>query len=402
MISASTLKIDITPTNLTKIYVAGFSHNKPASGIHKPIYARILCLEDESGPLVMIALDLIGLPRSDLERIRLLCGDVPSDRIFAASTHTHAGPDTIGLWGKHLFGLPVINGRDEEYISWMINRIADGVRNAAANVEPVQFGFAEDKSDKINWIVNIQVEGPAYYDNTVSVMKVVRPDGTPVACLSNFACHPESLSDSNTEISPDFVGYMHDLIERETGAVSIFFNGALGAMVTANTNLESGDVPAQRAFAEALGNHMGGIVSTCWESSVAQEIDSFSTRSVEIRVPVTNRRFRLFFRLGLLPGEMKRGRLLTSLFWLAIGEAQMASLPGEAAPGTGFAAKELMPARYKFLVGLGNDELGYLLNEVQYNDRENYAYERTVSIGSRGLEVIMQRFAELVRSRPLS
>jgi neutral/alkaline ceramidase-like enzyme len=400
MIKAAALKVDITPEDLSNIYVAGFSHNKPATGVHQSIFARMLCLEDESGPLVMVALDLIGLPGSEVDRIRALCPQIPGERIFVASTHTHAGPDTIGLWGKHLFGLPVVNGRNEDAMTRMINAIAAGIRQVVRNPEPVSIGFTDEKSDKTEWIINIQVEGKAYYDNTFTIMKIERPDGTPVACVSNFACHPESLADCNTEISSDFVGFMHETIEQETGALSIFFNGALGAMVTANIDLESGDVNKQRPFTRKMGIHLGSVIARCWSETQVSDIHLFTSSYALFRVPVQNRKFRFLFRTGLLPGDLKRGMLKTSVFSLTIGDAQMASLPGEAAPVTGFAAKQMMAGRYKFLIGLGNDEVGYLLNEDQYNDTEHYGYERTVSIGHKGLQIIMEQFQRIVQIGP--
>ena len=54
MVTAETLKTDITPESLAHIYVAGFSHTKPAVGVYKPIFARFLCLEGDGGPLVMV------------------------------------------------------------------------------------------------------------------------------------------------------------------------------------------------------------------------------------------------------------------------------------------------------------------------------------------------------------
>ena len=40
------------------------------------------------------------------------------------------------------------------------------------------------------------------------------------ACVSNFACHPESLADCNTEISPGFLGSMHETGEHDTGSLT--------------------------------------------------------------------------------------------------------------------------------------------------------------------------------------
>jgi hypothetical protein len=50
-----------------------------------------------------------------------------------------------------------------------------------------------------------------------------------MAVLVNYACHPTTLGGGNRLISPDYVGAMRELVERETGgAPCLFLNGAAG------------------------------------------------------------------------------------------------------------------------------------------------------------------------------
>jgi len=68
--------------------------------------------------------------------------------------------------------------------------------------------------------------------------------------------------------------------------------------------------------------------------------------------------------------------------YIKIGDAQIATFPGEVLPKLGFRVKDAMESKYKFVFGLANDELGYILAEEDFN-KELYKYEKSMSIGSK-------------------
>ena len=67
-------------------------------------------------------------------------------------------------------------------------------------------------------------------DDTVIVARVTADDGKPLATIVNYACHPTTLAWDNTLISPDYVGAMRELVERDTGAPCLFLQGASGEL----------------------------------------------------------------------------------------------------------------------------------------------------------------------------
>lgn len=102
--------VDITPSLDKPVYLAGFAPNRKARSVLHPLTAGVMVVKDEEGGLLaLITLDLIGFMNPFVQRIKKkLEGVIPADRIVVASTHTHSGPDTMGLWGKALLGfLPV-------------------------------------------------------------------------------------------------------------------------------------------------------------------------------------------------------------------------------------------------------------------------------------------------------
>ena len=103
----------ITPSLDDPVYLAGFGQNRIAESIHDDLYARALALSDGKTSIVLCALDLIGFFQNDVrDVIDRVKAEHPDTQIVMASTHTHHGPDTQGLWGPD----NKTSGVDETYI----------------------------------------------------------------------------------------------------------------------------------------------------------------------------------------------------------------------------------------------------------------------------------------------
>jgi hypothetical protein len=394
-LSAAAVKVDITPYLVNETYLAGFGPNRLATGVADPLTARILYLEDENGPLVWIGVDLIGLMLSDTDTLRGRLRGIAPERVLVAATHTHAGPDTMGLWGPTIKNVPMKSGRDEEYMRWMIEQIVAGVRRAQARKKPAVIGFGEDDSDKSQWTVNIR--HPGFNDQAMTIMRVDGVDGRPIACLTNFACHPEQLWEMNTKISPDFVHYLHKGVEDATGAVSVFMNGALGGMVTGNLPDET-PFPERKRFVRKMGLALGRIAADTWEQVKPGPVGSIVHRRERHWLPVENNQMLFLANLGIIQRPIRRDELETSIDFWQIGSAQFVTLPGEALPSVGFAAKERMNGDPNFVICLGNDELGYLVSDAEADD-PNYAYERSMSIGPEATRLFLDDIEKLVNDK---
>jgi hypothetical protein len=380
---------------VTDTFMAGFSPNRVATGVLDPLTARILYLEDAGGPLVWIATDLIGLMQPDIDDLRARLKDIAPSRLFAAATHTHSGPDTMGLWGPSYGDYPYRSGRDPEYMKWMLDQIAVGVKRAQARKRPALLGFGEDTRDKSEWVVNIRQ--PGYNDPALTVLRVDGVDGRPIACLVNFACHPETLWEKNTELSPDFVHHLNKVVEDETGATALYFSGALGGMVTMTLDDDTA-LDERRVHYKKLGKALGKIAVETWRQIKTAAHGEIVHRQCRQGFPFDNQLLFFLANLGIFVRDLKDGRIETTLDFWQIGPAQFATLPGEALPAIGFAAKRLMTGKPNFLFCLGNDELGYILNAEQAAD-EKYKYERSVSVGPEAAAMFLQVLGELVRGK---
>ena len=139
--SAGTATTDITPGLERPVYLAGFAPNRRATGVLHPLEAGVLYLRRGDEAVALVTVDLIGLLRPDVEAIRALVTALPPERVMICSTHTHAGPDTIGMWGKGALGVPFRSGVDPAYMEQLHASVADAVDRAAAAAGPAELGL---------------------------------------------------------------------------------------------------------------------------------------------------------------------------------------------------------------------------------------------------------------------
>jgi hypothetical protein len=67
-------------------------------------------------------------------------------------------------------------------------------------------------------------------DDTLLVARVAGPAGETLATFVNYACHPTTLAWDNRLVSPDYIGALREVVERETGAPCFFLQGASGEL----------------------------------------------------------------------------------------------------------------------------------------------------------------------------
>jgi hypothetical protein len=123
----------ITPSLDRPVYLAGFGQNRRAQSIHDDLSVRAVSLSDGTTTLVLCALDLIGYSRLHVQQvIQRVHNRHPDVRVLIASTHTHHGPDTMGLWGPDTS----TSGVDGVYMSELSDRITKTICEAIEGMQP--------------------------------------------------------------------------------------------------------------------------------------------------------------------------------------------------------------------------------------------------------------------------
>jgi putative sterol carrier protein len=366
----------ITPSK--QVYLAGYSPNRPnTGGVHDDIWARALVLQAGQERIAIAVCDLLGLLRDDVQRIRQRVRSVPPDRVIVACTHVHSAPDTIGLWGPQ----PTVSGRDNDYVNFVIETVARTIDEAASKLQPATIGFAKTRVEGIAY--NYRVK--EILDTEASILQVrSKADNKPIATLTNFACHPEVLN--NDQLTADFPNWFYRTIEARGGGVAIFANGALGGMVSpAADPTYQGEKGRDWARAERMGTLLATRTLEALNTATFTDNVAIEHRSQTFTVPLENERFKQALALGVIPkGEsLQNDTLTTEAHLFRVGSAVFLTMPGEVLPNIGFLLKKHLSAFGDpvFLIGLGNDELGYILCEEDYW-LDLYRYERSMSVGS--------------------
>ena len=396
--SAGAARSDITPARPEGMHLAGFAFDRTCTGVRDPLFVRALAITDGQTPLVIVTLDLIGLSRPRTERLRALLTEQYADSVLLVCTHNHQSPDTIGLWGRALFDLlPYSTGLDPAYMDRLEKDILATVEQALADIRPARLHLAAGEFDQAGrWVHN---ERSPVIDRQLRVMHLADEQGRAIATLAQHACHPETLWKDNRRISADYCSVCCSVMERSLGGVALYANGALGAMVSAAVDYEA-PIAQREPLVEKIGTAMGRSAIRLARRALKDPVPDprISTARSEVLFPAEdNRLYDRVHALGVVEDrDLARG-LVSEVSLARVGPASLTGLPGEAAPALGLELLERVPGSPKFIFGLCNDELGYLLPPEFFHDKA-YAYEQTMTPGPLAalrLALAIERLAEV-------
>ncbi len=121
-------EVDITPP--AGLFMCGGLQPRTNGGTDDPLLAKALVASSGAGPIAVVGVDLIGLPRplvdQALERIERRTG-IDRGAVLVSCSHTHSGPYTVE--GLYSFGVT-----DEAYLATLPDAIAMSVERAYASL----------------------------------------------------------------------------------------------------------------------------------------------------------------------------------------------------------------------------------------------------------------------------
>jgi hypothetical protein len=406
------------------VWLGGFGsyRERRASAVHDEPQCRALALSDGTTSMVLAALDLIGASGPLLATIRAdasrMTGVAP-ERILIACTHSHASPDTQGLWG----------GIGDAYRTHIAHRAASAIWEAHEAMAPAAASAASTQLHR----VTKNRRGWPETDDALTSLRLTSPAGAPIATLVNFACHPTSSGSSNTEVSRDWCGYAVDAVERETGGVAIYVNGAIGdANPIDASGFEASERLGEAVAASAIASlnaadAIDGALSARTDvlelpvhfERLSQRVQSAidrsgfaiaalsktgSLRATQLALHAAGRRD-IAQIVSALEGMSERekahrdGRtyVLTQCGYVRIGDALEAYVaPGEVLTRLALPLRAAMGARHRMFFGLTHDTLGYFVPEDEWMTGRNNNYEESVSMGRRAGSVLADALLAMV------
>lgn len=235
-------RADITPPPGIYHRMWGAALHERATGVHRPLTATALLMEaeDGTGRLLVLGIDHCLLEAVETNAIKKRVQEasgIPPEQVHVTLSHTH-GSAWLSRSRSHLPGGELI-GPYLDRVAEVCGELAKDVRGRTRPATVV-YGTARcslaahrdfwDATTK-QIVCGFNPAGPA--DDTVMLAKIFadEPAAPARACLGtvvNYACHPTTLAWENTLVSPDYVGAMHEVVEREMGAPCLFLQGSSG------------------------------------------------------------------------------------------------------------------------------------------------------------------------------
>jgi len=412
------------PETQDPLYLAGYRGGAEYEGIlDLPRASAVWMGTEDDGGILLIGIDCIGLGADTVARIRAMLAPFAEESGCAAiavyATHTHAGMDTLGLWGP-----TAQDGKNEQYMDSLLAAAADAAQRAYDARKSGTLYFSQTATEGLQ----TDSRAPYVYDTNLYQLRFQPEDGTPGGRIVFFGTHAESLRGENRLLSRDFPGVMADTVSAETGETMLFVPGAIGGLVL-TPELYAGDAETVSDF-YAENCRVTGEMLADIALSVTEEVPlapSLAYAETTFSVPLDNTLFLYYKFLGILGNPITDGAdsetgyaLTSTCAALRLGDTVTAALlPGEVFPELVYTDTEfrMAGAGYQLLdttfpslsrlaeqygcgtlliCGLANDELGYILPPESYmvnpdlpyfdgitdESGENH-YEETMSAGIR-------------------
>lgn len=369
---AGSAQAAITPPPGGFIFSAGYgSRDRPSEEVDDDLFVKALALDDGNMPLILISADLLDIPSSIARDVRNMVRKrlgIPPHQIMICATHNHFAPLVDGGSGYRLlyksYGAdPKILGLQKAYRSLLIVHMVDVAERAWKGRIPARLGFGISKADglsynrrtlgrdgkcRMSFLMPPEEErkdlvfGPV--DPDVRILRVDSEDGTPVATVVNFSCHPVCGSiDRLYAFSADYPGEMRRAIEGIWGGICIFTLGCAGDIVP----IERG-AAARRKIGLGLA---GSVLQKLPWISMAEDV-RLCAGQIAVRV------------------RSKSGReIRTTLTAFRIGDlVSMISFPGEVLVELWLMLKEGWEGSPLIPITLANESVGYICHSKAYDE----------------------------------
>jgi hypothetical protein len=413
------------------IYLGGTGRNRVAKGVHDDLQATALVLEHDGQPFVLVELDLVGLDASDVALFAAALAPYGVDpaHLVVASTHTHAGPDTMGIWGPDA----TTSGRCPAYIGWLVDTVTALVKGLAPAMVPVSLAVTEAQVDEPGSDFPALVRDfsdPFVIHNRLGVASFKDEAGAAVATLVNWHAHPETMIGSD-RVAADFPRYLRRAVEKAVGGTCLYLSGTLGGLqVPLDLKVPQYTPEGQPVLVEgekvyvaandevkewSLGYALAGYVLAALEGATPVPAPGISVETVTVTLPVTNPNIYIMNKLALVnpmdlettsaPECHKYGCLHQAVSMLSLGTLHLLALPGEVLPESSLGRpdltvtydqpwepvtypamsgwREALPAGHYLLeIGLANNEIGYIVPRADWLPPSHpNAYCQSVALG---------------------
>lgn len=379
---AAVAKTDITPDNSQQLL--GYGARK-STGINDRIYHRIAVMDDGKTRFVLASSDICVIAPSEYDkvaaRLQKELGIAP-ENFWWSLTHTHSAPE-LGPPGlpEAFMADRYTHQYDVKYTEETESKLVSAVADAIKRLEPARLSVGWGHS---NANINRRArdgKGKTYLglnpdlpvDRRIGMLRLERPDHSPIAIIANYAMHGTVIGGECTLISGDGPGIVADYVEKKTGATMLFINGAAGNIAPIYSTQPT---PFRlKEFEPLLGDR---ILEANTKMTASSPDVVFKTGGITIETP---RREGLKWPayMNNYTGKTSSGIDVVKLpvrFLKINKDIAIWSAPLELFCEISNEVRDRSPFPYTFYYGYTNGWLGYLLTEEEF---PYGGYETTVT-----------------------
>jgi hypothetical protein len=242
----------------------------PVQAIESDLTATALVLSDGTTKVVVIAIDLsiVGIDLSlrrqrPAQEMRLRVADalgIPVSHVLLNTSHAHSGvalPDYMPDTPEQL-------ALKDRFRTTLAKGLVEAALEADGRLQPARIGCGWGESTigvyrrETRDGRDVLGEVPEHaIDSSVGAIRVDDLDGTPIAILFRYSCHPVTMGPRSAVVSSDFPGVARRVVERSVGGLALFLQGGGGNI---NPRAGMGLEIDCRDTKERVGLELGGEV----------------------------------------------------------------------------------------------------------------------------------------------
>jgi hypothetical protein len=416
-------KADLTPTKAELgegFYLGGYAIGPvhQATRVLRDIYFRVIAIRDRNGNQALIgSIDSQGYSIAyqngpygfaDIESYAQQHLGIPASHIVLQATHSHNGPDEIGVWG----GVP------GDYMVRITQAIESAITNAAHSEQRafLKVGTADMSGFSGTFGSNTDVtntgDNQDYpMDNQLRVLQAISPaDGGVIATMVNLSTHA-TIYGPRDEVAPDWPGSTATYLEHDEedmpagvsygypGSTAIVTVGAMGHTWPAGipaSDTDRGVVPIDQeknlapdgqgtnnweadVYGNAVAQRAIDAVSSGHGTFLGQSVVAGTTHDVYVEntnpvllaaanEPANNTPLGGYkIQRSTTPPWGYGDVFVSHVTTLRVGDLPLYAVPGEPYPSIKFTLDGQVHAPVQFIFGLANDQLGYVEEPADYN-----------------------------------
>ena len=258
----------------------------------------------------------------------------------------------------------------------------------------------------------------------------------PAGLIVVWSCHPESLGSKNTLLTADFPWATVAALRDRHKCPVLYLSGSVGGLMAppdgrvhdaSGKELLEGDFE----YARRYGEEVAALATKAAGAAEPIELAPFVVSARPIALPVENKLYKAARAVGVLQrkgvpwtgdfenlgkpvaanSDEQLAAVESEVAYLRLGDLHVAGLPGEVYPELLHGkyqepaeanadypdapleptVADLLPGKRWLVIGLANDEIGYIIPKRQWDSAAPYAYGRKTSqygeINSCGPEV---------------